>query len=219
MAAATNLCSPVFHSAYMKLIARIGLCAAISLCAGGCQHPGKSFAGQKCYEAGFRAEEQGDLNLARQYFYQAYWNAQSSFLGPSSEAYALYEWSRVTGYLGMHAEAEAGFTNVLTLIDTSAGQAEKLRAPALCELARLLHDTKQHSRALPIYERALSELQKLGAPQKDPIGFAEFLDDYADSLRAGGDHETADAILKRSAAIKADNKENLPRFNPRRYKP
>ncbi len=62
-------------------------------------------------------------------------------LGPAPEAYSLYEWSRVTGYLGMYADAEKGFNDVLILIDKAGEKAKDLRAPALGELARLLHDT------------------------------------------------------------------------------
>ena len=72
----------------------------------------------------------------------------------------------------MHAEAEGGFTSVLALIDKAEGKADTLRAAALCELARLLHDTKQHPRAIPAYEQAIDELQRREAPQKDPVGFA-----------------------------------------------
>ena len=151
------------------------------------------------------AEQAGNLSVAREQFQQAYQRAQTESLGPGPAACALYEWSRITGYMGSRAESEKGFLTVLDLIDKSAGQAEALRAPTLCELARLLHDTGQHARAIPIYEKALVELHKRGAPQKDPFGFVEFLDDYALSLRAVGDHEIAKAVSQRSAAIKEDN--------------
>src|SRR5437763_13255006 len=138
--------------------------AAMALAA--CQHTASApkIAGQSFYEAGFRAEEQGNLAVARVHFNQAYEFARSRALGPASEAAALYEWSRITGYLGMTAEAEAGFTHVLLLIDASQGRAEKLRALALCELARLLHDTKQHAKAVSVFEQAVNALQKAGAP-------------------------------------------------------
>src|ERR1700704_5364652 len=117
----------------------------------------------------------------------------------------------------MHAEAEGGFTSVLALIDKAEGKADTLRAAALCELARLLHDTKQHPRAIPAYEQAIDELQRREAPQKDPVGFAEFLDDYAESLRAVGEQKAAKAVAQRSAAIKQDNPKNTARLTPRRY--
>jgi tetratricopeptide (TPR) repeat protein len=194
--------------------------AVLSVLGGsGCQHvpSAEKMAGEHYYEAGFRAEEQGNLTVARTCFYQAYEFAQARALGPGPEAFALYEWSRMTGYLGMVAEAEGGFTNVLTLIDVSQGRAEKLRPLVLCELARLLHDTKQHSRAIPVFESAIHELQRANAPQKVPLGFAEFLDDYADSLNAIGELEVAKGVAVRSTAIKLEHETGLLRFHPRRY--
>jgi hypothetical protein len=92
-----------------------------------------------------------------------------------------------------------------------------LRPLVLCELARLLHDTKQHSRAIPVFESAIHELQRANAPQKDPLGFAEFLDDYADSLNAIGELEVAKGVAVRSTAIKLEHETGLLRFHPRRY--
>ena len=74
-------------------------------------------------------------------------------LGPTPEAYAMYEWSRVTGYLGMYANAEKGFNDVLALIEKSGGKAENLRPPTLTELARLLHDTNQYEKAIKAFEK------------------------------------------------------------------
>lgn len=198
---------------------RLIVTAVASLCLAGCEHTASSrkVAGQQYYEAGFRAEQEGNLTLARVHFNQAYEFAQTRRLGPASEGAALYEWSRITGYLGMTSEAAAGFTNALGLIDASGGRGEKLRAPALCELARLLHDTKQHAKAIPVFEVAIDELQKLNAPQKDPLGFADVLDDYADSLRANGELVVAEGILTRSTAIRTEHQTDIVRFRPRRY--
>ena len=44
------------------------------------------------------------------------------------------------------------------------------RTPALCEFARLFHDTGQHEKALPLFEQAVSRLDQVGAPGKDPVG-------------------------------------------------
>ena len=198
---------------------RLVLPAVAVLCVAGCQHiPSKSkIAGQQYYDSGFRAEQEGNLTLARIHFNRAYEFAQTRRLGPASEAAALYEWSRITGYLGMTPEAEAGFTNALALIDASRGQAEQLRPLTLCELARLLHDTRQHARAVPVFQSAVNELQRVGAPQKDPLGFADLLDDYVDSLRASGEPDVADAISTRSVAIRVEHQTDIVRFQPRRY--
>jgi tetratricopeptide (TPR) repeat protein len=219
-----NTCAVlVLRKEQMRNGLRLIVTAVAALCAAGCQHTGigsaPNIAGQQFYESGFRAEEQGNLTLARIHFNQAHEFAQTRRLGPAAEAAALYEWSRITGYLGMTAEAAAGFTNTLSLIDASRGDAEKLRAPALCELARLLHDTKQHARAVPVFEAAINELQKINAPQKDALGFADVLDDYAASLQASGESAVADGVLTRSTAIRIERQTDMVHFRPKRYPP
>lgn len=191
--------------------------ALLSLLAS-CANPINDHTGARYYEAGMQAEHAGDLKAARMYYGRAQINAQIGKLGSAKEAYACYEWARVTGYLGMYADAEKGFVDALTLIEKAKGEADKLRPPALSEYARLLHDTGQHAKAVPIYEKADSELQKLDILKIDALGYAAFLDDYAGSLNEAGLGDRAAAILARSAAIRLEHKGETPHFEARRYK-
>lgn len=165
-----------------------------------------------------QAEKAGDYKLARQQYNRAFADCQMGLLGPADEASCAYAWSRVTGYLGLYADAEKGFKDVLTLIDKAHGKADGLRAPTLCELARLLHDTDQHQKAIPVYERALAELEKTSVAKDDPIGFADFLDDYASSLRMAGETARADEISGRAVVIHEQNKGLTAKFVAKRYK-
>jgi tetratricopeptide (TPR) repeat protein len=183
-----------------------------------CSNPINAYTGSRYYEAGEQAERAGDLQLARQNFHRAYINAQIGNVGPAAEAYALYDWSRVTGYLGMHAESQKGFSAVLALIPKAKGEADKLLAPALSEYARLLHDTGQHSKAVTIYEKAVAELEKNKILTIDPMGFASLLDDYAGSLAAAGFSERSAGITTRSTSIKEMHKGTRATFKARRYK-
>lgn len=170
---------------------------------GGCiSNPVNDYTRVEYYRAGMQAEASGDLETARTDYGRAQINAQIGNLGSVKEAYACYEWSRVTGYLGRFAEAEKGFTDALVLIERSKGQADKLLAPLLCEYARMLRDSGQAQKAVPIYERALTELDRIGAERIDPLGLAEILDDNSEVLLAVGSKERADQIASRSVAIK-----------------
>ncbi|HZP59763.1 MAG TPA: tetratricopeptide repeat protein [Opitutaceae bacterium] len=184
----------------------------------GCANPINGYTAQQYYEYGVQAEKGGDLALAQRNYSRAYGNAQMGNLGPKAEAYYLYEVARVTGYAGMYAESEKEFLDVLTLIEKAKGEADKLRAPALAEYARLLHDTGQHAKAVPIYEKAVAELERVGILTLDPLGFAALLDDYAGSLAAAGFSQRAAEISSRSASIKEAHKGDSPKFEPRRYK-
>ncbi|MDB6124720.1 MAG: uncharacterized protein JWQ71_3713 [Pedosphaera sp.] len=190
---------------------------ALIVCSTGCRNPINAKIESRYYQAGDQAEKGGDLELARKDYNRSYCNAVAGNLGFEAEAYPLYEWSRVTGYLGMYADAEQGFIKTLTLIDKAKGKADKLRAPTLCELAWLLFDTKEHARAIPVFEAAVQELERRDALHTDPVSFAEFLDDYAESLKAAGFIGQAEAIAQRSAAIREQNQGASPKFKRRRY--
>jgi tetratricopeptide (TPR) repeat protein len=203
----------------MKIQALVLFMLVTLLSVTGCiRNPINAKTGANYYQWGMDAERNGDLTLARQNYSRAYANAQMGNLGPKPEAYSLYEWSRVTGYLGMYADAEKGFNDVLALIDKSEGKAENLRTPALLELARLLHDTGQHEKAIPFYQKATAEVEKGDIASVDPIGYALVLDDYAQSLQASGNAKLADEITARSASIKEANKGIKEKFIGRRYK-
>ncbi|WP_150107440.1 tetratricopeptide repeat protein [Pedosphaera parvula] len=183
----------------------------------GCRSPINAKTWTRYHNAGIRAEEREDFLPAKQEYYRAYWIAQSGNLGPAAEAKALYDWARVTGYLGNYEEAELGFTNTLGVIQRGRGEADKLLSPTLCELARLFHDTQQFTKAVPIFKQAQNVLEQAGAPEMDPMGFAIFLDDYAESLRAAGLSSEATAITERSKAIREAHQGETPKRKPRRY--
>ncbi|MFA6545192.1 MAG: hypothetical protein WCS99_12310 [Limisphaerales bacterium] len=183
----------------------------------GCTSPIHAKTRQRYYEAGEAEERSGDLALARQYYYRSFVNAQLGHLGPGAEAYSVYEWTRVSGYLGKREDAEGGFPRVLELIKQAKGQADQLKAPALCEFARYLHDTGQHERAVPVYRDALVALDTTGVEKLDPVGFAVFLAENAESLKRAGFPTDADVLLNRSNALKSAHPGVSPKQAIRRY--
>lgn len=202
----------------MKSLLQIFITAAVFIVSTiGCRNPINAGTADRYYQAGFQAENAGNLVLARKDFYRSYVNTVAGNLGPGAAVAALYEWSRVTGHLGIYAEAEAGFTNTLMLIEKAHGEADKWQAPTLCELARMLHDTNEHARVIPVFEKAIHELERQDFLKLDPIGFAEFLDDYAQSLKAAGFGKRAEKVARRSAIIKEANLTAVPKYKTQRY--
>jgi hypothetical protein len=196
-------------------VALLGACLAFLH---GCANPINAHTAQRYYENGVQAERGGDLALARMNYSRAHGNAQLGNLGPAAEASYLYEYARATGYLGEYADSEKAFLEVLTLLDKAAGSGDRLRPPALTEYARLLHDTAQHQKAVSIFERAITELEKVGIESSDPLGYAAVLDDYAESLKLAGFPDRAAAVTTRSGALKAKYKNATPQFQARRYR-
>jgi len=202
----------------MKTLPLITLSLACLSLLASCANPINAYTAQQYYEYGVQAERGGDLVLARRNFSRAYGNAQMGNLGPKAEAYYLYEFARVTGYAGAYADSEKAFLDVLALIEKAKGEADKLRPPTLSEYARLLHDTGQHAKAVPIYETAVSDLERVGILTADPLGFASLLDDYAGSLATAGFSQRSAEVASRSASIKEAHKGASPQFEARRYK-
>jgi tetratricopeptide (TPR) repeat protein len=183
-----------------------------------CANPINARTAQHYSEFGVQAEQAGDLAVARRNFSRAYGNAQMGNLGPAAEASYLYEYARVTGYAGSYEESEKAFLNVLALIEKAKGDADKLRPPALAEYSRLLHDIGQHQKAVPIYERAVVELERVGIESSDLLGYAALLDDYAESLTESGHSDRASAVTARSVSLKAKHNNDAPHCQARRYK-
>lgn len=185
----------------------------------GCANPIKARTAARYYDAGAAAEHRGDFVLARQYFHRMYVNTQIGFLGPVAEAHSLYEWARVSGYLGKREDVEWAFPRVLELIARAKGKADDLRAPALSEFARYLHDTRQHEKAVAVFHDAVATLEArgIGIEKEDPVGFAAFLDDYAESLKSVGRASEADTLLKRAASLRNAHPGVAPKYRPKRY--
>jgi len=193
----------------------------VAVCLGGCTaaHALNARNAQRYYDAARQHEIAGDWTLARTAYGRACANVTLGKLGPAAEARCLYEWSRITGYLGETTAAEDGFRRVLTLIEAAAGEVDYLRPPTLCELARLLYDTERYEEANPIYESAVNELEKTPAANEDPIAFADFLDEYAQSLRAAALDSRASAVAERAKELRRKNPGKKPKFVPQRYRP
>ena len=193
------------------------VCVAAALLSG-CANPINAHTAQRYYESGVQAERANDFAIARRNFSRAYGNAQIGNLGPAAEASYLYEYARVTGYAGEYEESAKAFTDVLALIDQAKGEADKLRPPALAEYARLLHDTGQHQKAVPIYDKATVALEAVGIESIDPLGYAALLDEYAKSLTVAGFPERSSVISAKSSSLKTAHKNAPPPFVAKRYK-
>jgi tetratricopeptide (TPR) repeat protein len=199
------------------IVPLMAICAAASALVCSCANPINAKTADNYYESGVQAELAGNLPLAQRNFSRAHLNAQLGHLGPAAEASYLYEYARVTGRSGNIQESEKAFTDTLALIDKANPKADKLRAPALSEYSRLLHDTGQHRKAAPVFERAVVELDKTGVESSDPIGYAGYLDDYAKSLRAAGQASKASSASSRAAALRARHPGKKAHFQRGRY--
>ena len=167
----------------------------------GCTNPVNMYTADRYYHLGAEAETRGDLEKACMYFSRSYGNTLMGNAPPLARAHALYEYARVSGYLGRLAEAEKGFSEVIALLDKVSDDPTHLRAPTHSEHAKLLFANKRFRESIPEFEKAVTNLDQLSVENSEPGNYAVFLDKYGTALRAGQSADQADIIAKRVAKI------------------
>ncbi|MSQ58542.1 MAG: hypothetical protein EXR36_02555 [Betaproteobacteria bacterium] len=128
--------------------------------------------------AGYQAMHAGDWKNAQTYFSRAILNAQLAKAGPRAMAVLKYEYGRSSGVICDWGEAQAGLNEAYDLDRQNAGPAYM----SLYELARLNLDRRDYPKAKEYFEQAFAEFQKIGADTRDPLAYAEFLEEYAVTL-------------------------------------
>jgi tetratricopeptide (TPR) repeat protein len=182
----------------------------------GCKNPLNQYTSQEYYKAGNEAENRGDYQLAKENYSRSLINSKLGGEDKRMEALALYELSRVTGYLGDYKESEKGFLEVIKL--SKSPESKNLNTPALCELARLYFDTKQYQKSLTIFAEANRRLESLGVEKDDPLGYCLFLEDYKIALEKTGDSPKAKRVANKIEEIKKKTPDDKPKFIPKRYR-
>ena len=176
-------------------------CASIMVCLvliSGCAHNINIHNAAKHAEAGDSAILRDDWDTARREYAQAAVNADLGRAPARARSVMYYEYARACGVTCHYELAEEYLHKSLKLDEESSGP---IHFP-LIELARLYLDQGKYDQAVPYFERALPVVENLGAATIDPIGFAEFLEEYAIALDMSG-RPTDSSILKdRSADIR-----------------
>lgn len=195
----------------LKALALLGLCLVA-----GCTNPLNVYTADRYYNLGVEAEYRGDLERACMFFSRSYGNTVMGHAPLPAQAHALYEYARVSGYLGRLAEAEKGFNDVIAILDKVSDDPSHLRAPTHSEHAKLLFANRRYQESIPEFVKAITYLDKLSVENIQPGDYAVFLDDYAAALRAVQNSTQADTVAERSAKIRREHP-NAP-VTPIRHK-
>lgn len=172
----------------------------------------------KYYELGLRAEAAGDYRGAHEAFRRALINAGSANARPEYVSAVKYNLGRMTGYLCDYTQAESILLDSLQTEQRLRSSAPGNITKRLSELARLTYDMGKYPESAAYFERVLPEIERLGVVEKDPVGFALFLEDYASALEKKGDASKAAEIAARAVELKAKHPGRAAGFTPVHYR-
>jgi len=164
-----------------------------------CAAPINQRNAEKYYAEAVSAQHSGDWWSARKYFARAISNAELAGAPNSSLALLWYEYGRSSGVICDWQEAEGGLIKALELDLKTGGPAYM----PLYELARMNYDREMYTEAVEFFRRAYAKMETDQADTKDPIGYADFLDEYSHALDESGRKDLAPKFVVRSERIRA----------------
>lgn len=177
------------------------LVAICSLLLTGCSNPINLKNAQNYYDAGQLAMRNGDWELARINFSKAVINSQLGNAPDRSRSMTLYEYARAAGVTCFYDEADKYLRQALELDRASNGP---IYYP-LIELARLNLDQGKFSEAVPYFKEVDPIFLEIDVIKKDPVGYADFLDEYATALKGAELQTEVVKIREREKDIRARN--------------
>jgi tetratricopeptide (TPR) repeat protein len=148
--------------------------------------------------AGVAASQRGAWAAAREHWRRAVINARLGHMSNQALAVAHYEYGRASGVVCNWAEAESALTEAYRLDFISEGPTYKVTY----ELGRMYSDRKMYAKAVEQFSKVKAQFEKLQAETKDPVGYAEFLDEHAYALEQTGFAKDAMPLRQRAVELR-----------------
>ncbi len=164
----------------------------------GCAASINEYNARQHAQAGVKAGKSGEFAKARKEFARALTNARLANADLKLVAVLSYEYGRYSGMICDWVEGEKGLTEAYDLDRQNGGPAYL----SLVELARLNLDRQQYSNAVEYFDRVVPELETSHADTRDPIGYAQVLDEYAASLEKTGKNGLAGKFRDRAGDLR-----------------
>ena len=144
-----------------------------------------------------KAELSNDWDSARRRYFLALQNAEWAEEGKGVRSEFHYKLGR--------AEGASCYFDKAQLSLTTAYEMNNRMPEALGELGRLNFAQGKSAQAIGYFDRAAAELAKSNMASRDPIGYAEILDDYKAALLAANRSADATRVGDQAAALRASN--------------
>lgn len=182
----------------MKLVSPLMLVFFLA----GCAAPINANNAQSYARNASLAAQQGDWDTARRMWAGAVVNASLAGADKRYQAVMNYEYARSLGVTCFYDLAQEYFDKAYALDKETNGPTYM----SSFELARMHLAKGDNKRAVTNFERAFKEGQAAGLETRDPIGFANMIDDYAKSLEALGETRAAEDRRRLASSIREANK-------------
>lgn len=171
----------------------------------------------KYYEAASRSEAIGDFASAKESYRRALINAKMGDAPPESISAVMYGFGKMQGYTCDYEAADQTLRESISL-EMALPHSEQINlAQRYSELARLAIARRKPNEAMGYFQKAIPLMEPMNIRTSDPIGFAKYLDDYAQVLYEVGDHQTSNGIRAQSAELRVKNPGVYAKFTPRYY--
>ncbi len=172
----------------------------------GCANPINQKTASNYYYSAIIAQENNDWKTAKEHFGRAIINSELGGVETKTLAVLWYEYGRSSGVVCDWDEAEKSLLKAYELDGIVNGPTYM----SLYELALMNYDRKNFVSASNYFKRAHTEFEQKQIDTKDPVGYADFLEMYADTLEKNGDSNEMNELKSRALKIRAafNNKES-----------
>ncbi len=144
------------------------------------------------------AIQKGDWKAARMYYSRAWGNAQMGRADTRTIARLRYEYGRASGVVCEWEEAELALNEAFELDKKSDGP----RWMPLVELERMSIAQKDYKKAKSYFDKLMPILSEIQGETKDPLGYADLLDEFVLVLENIGEGESAKKHKKREKQLR-----------------
>jgi tetratricopeptide (TPR) repeat protein len=132
-------------------------------------------------------------------------------------AMAMYGLARTNARLCRVTDAEKWFRDSIALREAMPDRGGTPVIQNYSEFARFLLSRGRPSDAVEYFGRAVPRLEKMGIEKTDPIGYANYLDDYVGAMRSIGMDGELEPYATKAAKLRSKYPDRQANFRPMPY--
>ncbi len=198
-------------------MARNAMTALAAVFLVGCATDINRINASRYYEAGLAFEARKEYEQAREAYWRSLVNYRSAGGPQNAISAATYNLGRMTGLTCNFPLAEQFLQQALQFEEQLPAPEPRNITKRLGELANISFALGKYEQSAQFYERAVPKLEELGIIGDDPMGYALYLDGYANALEKAGMFSKSGAIRRRASTIREQSTSKRARFVPVYY--